>query len=124
MLTLTELNALPEIIWSYSDPDTSVTLSDFQHGNGYVSWTIRYDFAPVDGTHLAPQTLHLRVSNVPGSGWTLFELDSPHGAADRSGLFPVGISDNVILRIRSLPGTFAGSAPTRRFVTAFYNQEI
>ena len=75
--------------------------------------TYRYPDAPYE-VH------HLRIARVE-SGWVLMTLATPHGDVDELAAFPrLPIDQLVMDRLRKVPGAFAGSAPTLKFIKAFF----
>ena len=80
-------------------------------GMAGTDYTITYQYpdAP-DEVH------HLRIARVRTGVWELMTLDAPYGSAtDHMTIHP-----DVLRRIRAIAGTFAGSAPTRKFISEFY----
>lgn len=76
--------------------------------------TYRYPDAP-------DEVRHLRIARVRSGSWELMTLSEPHGKVDEAAPFPrLHIDQLVMDRCRKLPGTFAGSAPTLKFIKAFF----
>ena len=102
---------------NYSDTITR-ELSDFHHwghmGMAGVEYTVTYTY-----TDAEPEVLHFRITQIDGV-WYSLGLLTAHGEVKQGGLDRIEIDPAVISRIRSIPGTFAQAAPTRKFVEAFY----
>lgn len=131
MLTLAQLNALPEISWHSGEAGgLTRTLSDFAYWTGGIEFSITWDFdaLPDDDTEYNHQTQHVRISHDSESGkWILRTLDEPHGLSESSLLgdqTQTVIDAAVIQRIRTHSDAFAQGVPTRRFAVAFYRGEI
>ena len=83
-------------------------------GTAGTEFTVTYQYPD------APDEVqHLRLARVRTGVWELQTLDAPHGSA----IDHVTIHPDVVRRIRQVPGTFAGSAPTRKFISEFYGNE-
>lgn len=83
-------------------------------GMAGTDFTITYQYpdAP-DEVH------HLRIARITSGRWELMTLAEPHGSA----IEHETIHPDVLRRIRAIAGTFAGSAPTRKFIGEFYRNE-
>ena len=105
---------------TYADQVTR-TVTDLHHwghmGMSGVEFTVTYGYPDAPD-----ETQHLRIAyDANGGEWKLYTLTHAHGRVDYHAPFPATpIHRDVIARISATPGTFAGSAPTRAFVDAFY----